>query len=330
MEDKSEELNQLQQARKELKEHLEEEFDPQARMEYQAELDSIEEQIDSISGNNELTELKESKKELEDLLKDETDPQTRMEYEAELDSINEQIDEIYTNDEQEVSTTDDKETDEPNLDDENTVDELEEEKDEEEAIETLELEEEMKEDQQQMEEHDNESDPSQTVVNIEDLDEENIIDADYTQLENDEHDEGTLKRTARLAKEYTKTQARTAKENLKDRAHNTASRAKQAVLNTLPFRIARGIGRVGKGVFKGFKTAALLTLGVGVISVEAVQNAKHAIEKASSLSIKDTVNNGRENANKVLDKLEEKIMAQSQQLEEMQNQHTHQLQVDGR
>ena len=330
MEDKSEELNQLQQARKELKEHLEEEFDPQTRMEYQAELDSIEEQIDSISGNNELTELKESKKELEDLLKDEIDPQTRMEYEAELDSINERIDEIYTNDEQEVSTTDDKETDEPNLDDENTVDELEEEKDEEEAIETLELEEEMKEDQQQMEEHDNESDPSQTVVNIEDLDEENIIDADYTQLENDEHDEGTLKRTARLAKEYTKTQARTAKENLKDRAHNTASRAKQAVLNTLPFRIARGIGRVGKGVFKGFKTAALLTLGVGVISVEAVQNAKHAIEKASSLSIKDTVNNGRENANKVLDKLEEKIMAQSQQLEEMQNQHTHQLQVDGR
>ena len=332
MEDKSEELNQLQQARKELKEHLEEEFDPQTRMEYQAELDSIEEQIDSISGNNELTDLKESKKELEDLLKDEIDPQTRMEYEAELDSINERIDEIYTNDEQEVSTTDDKETDEPNLDDENTVDELEEEKDEEEAIETLELEEEeeMKEDQQQMEEHDNESDPSQTVVNIEDLDEENIIDADYTQLENDEHDEGTLKRTARLAKEYTKTQARTAKENLKDRAHNTASRAKQAVLNTLPFRIARGIGRVGKGVFKGFKTAALLTLGVGVISVEAVQNAKHAIEKASSLSIKDTVNNGRENANKVLDKLEEKIMAQSQQLEEMQNQHTHQLQVDGR
>ena len=314
MEDKSEELNQLQQARKELKEHLEEEFDPQARMEYQAELDSIEEQIDSISGNNELTDLKESKKELEDLLKDEIDPQTRMEYEAELDSINERIDEIYTNDEQEVSTTDDKETDEPNLDDENTVDELEEEKDEEEAIETLELEEEMKEDQQQMEEHDNESDPSQTVVNIEDLDEENIIDADYTQLENDEHDEGTLKRTARLAKEYTKTQARTAKENLKDRAHNTASRAKQMVLNTLPFRIARGIGRLGKGVFKGFKTAALLTLGVGVISVEAVQNAKHAIEKASFQSIKDTVNNGRENANKVLDRLEEKIMSQNQQL----------------
>ena len=101
-------------------------------------------------------------------------------------------------------------------------------------------------------------------------------------------------------------------------------------LNTLPFWIARGIGRVGKGVFKGFKTAALLTLGIGVISVEAVQNAKHAIEKASSLSIKDTVNNGRENANKVLDKLEEKIMAQNQQLEEMQNQHTHQLQTDGR
>ena len=326
MEDKSEELNQLQQARKESKEHLEEEFDPQARMEYQAELDSIEEQIDSISGNNELTELKESKKELEDLLKDEIDPQTRMEYEAELDSINERIDEIYTNDEQETSITDDKETDEPSLDDENVVDELEEEKNEEEAIETLELEE----DQQQMEEHDNESDPSQTVVNIEDLDEENIIDADYTQLENNEHEEGTLKRTARLAKEYTKTQARTAKENLKDRAHNTASRAKQAVLNTLPFRIARGIGRLGKGVFKGFKTAALLTLGIGVISVEAVQNAKHAIEKASSLSIKDTVNNGRENANKVLDKLEEKIMAQNQQLEEMQNQHTHQLQTDGR
>ena len=87
---------------------------------------------------------------------------------------------------------------------------------------------------------------------------------------------------------------------------------------------------MGKGVFKGFKTAALLTLGIGVISVEAVQNAKHAIEKASSLSIKDTVNNGRENANKVLDKLEEKIMAQNQQLEEMQNQHTHQLQTDGR
>lgn len=276
MEDKSEELNQLQQARKELKEHLEEEFDPQARMEYQAELDSIEEQIDSISGNNELTELKESKKELENLLKDEIDPQTRMEYEAELDSINERIDEIYTNDEQETSTTDDKETDEPSLD------------------------------------------------------EENIIDADYTQLENNEHDEGTLKRTARLAKEYTKTQARTMKENIKDRAHNTASRAKQMVLNTLPFRIARGIGRLGKGVFKGFKTAALLTLGVGVISVEAVQNAKHAIEKASSQSIKDTVNNGRENANKVLDKLEEKIISQNQQLEEMQNQHTHQLQVDVR
>ena len=333
MEDKSEELNQLQQARKELKEHLEEEFDPQARMEYQAELDSIKEQIDSISGNNELTESKESKKELEDLLKDEIDPQTRMEYEAELDSINEKIDEIYTNDDPEVSTTDSKETDEQNLDDENIVDELEEEK-EEAAVEALELEEEKLEEEQQqqpqIEERDDEADPSQTVVNIEDLDEVNIIDADYTQLENNEHEEGTLKRTARLAKEYTKTQARTAKENLKDRAHNTASRAKQAVLNTLPFRIARGIGRVGKGVFKGFKTAALLTLGVGVISVEAVQNAKHAIEKASSLSIKDTVNNGRENANKVLDKLEEKIMAQNQQLEEMQNQHTHQLQTDGR
>ena len=328
MEDKSEELNQLQQARKELKEHLEEEFDPQARMEYQAELDSIEEQIDSISGNNELTELKESKKELEDLLKDEIDPQTRMEYEAELDSINEKIDEIYTNDDPEVSTTDSKENDEQNLDDENIVDELEEEK-EEAAVEALELEEEQQQ-QPQIKERDDEADPSQTVVNIEDLDEENIIDADYTQLENNEHEEGTLKRTARLAKEYTKTQARTAKENLKDRAHNTASRAKQAVLNTLPFRIARGIGRLGKGVFKGFKTAALLTLGVGVISVEAVQNAKHAIEKASSQSIKDTVNNGRENANKVLDKLEEKIMAQNQQLEEMQNQHTHQLQVDGR
>ena len=52
MEDKSEELNQLQQARKELKEHLEEEFDPQARMEYQAELDSINEKIDEIYTND--------------------------------------------------------------------------------------------------------------------------------------------------------------------------------------------------------------------------------------------------------------------------------------
>ena len=64
MEDKSEELNQLQQARKELKEHLEEEFDPQARMEYQAELDSINEKIDEIYTNDDpevsTTDIKET------------------------------------------------------------------------------------------------------------------------------------------------------------------------------------------------------------------------------------------------------------------------------
>ena len=346
MEDKSEktnseELNELREARKELKEHLKEEYDPRIRMEYQAELDSIEEQINSFNGNDELSELNESKKELEDLLKEEYDPRTRMEYQAELDSINERIDEIYTDD---ISNSDkeneQEEEQEPEFDEQ-------EQEEEPEAFEDLYQDDDSNNsesqnqdineniiddyDSQEQEYFNDVPDMDQQDIDFDeqemDFDDPNVIDGDYTILDNDEN---TFQRTARLAKEYTKTQARSVKEKSKNFAIDTASKAKRAILNTPPFRIARGIKKIGKGLFKGFKTAALLTLGVGVISVEAVQNAKHAIERASSFNIRDAVNNGRENANIVLDRLEEKIISQNKQLDEMQNQQTYQIETEGR
>ena len=156
-----------------------------------------------------------------------------------------------------------------------------------------------------------------------DFEDPNIIDAeDYTITDK----ESLLDKTA----EYAKLKAKNVTEQSKNLVYDTAHNVKRRILNTAPFRIARSVRRVGKKIFKGFKTAGMLTIGVGAISVDAVKKAKETIDRASSSSIRDSVNNMRDSASQTLDKAIERLEAQSKQFEEMQNQHTYQFETDGR
>lgn len=158
---------------------------------------------------------------------------------------------------------------------------------------------------------------------------ENIIDAEYYEIHDIDSNEKLSQRAARLAKDYTLAQAENLKINAKTFAHNKTEQAKNyvhtkvdnaknAVLNSRPVRFARGVKNVGKKVFRGFKTAGTIALGVGALSVEAVQRAKNTVEKVGPESLKNIVNTGRENANSLLDKLEDKVM--SKQLEVIEKQ----------
>lgn len=64
MNDNDKILNDLETAKKQLEEGLQNEFDPQIRMEYEEELKSIVEQIEEIQNNYEITS--DSDEELED------------------------------------------------------------------------------------------------------------------------------------------------------------------------------------------------------------------------------------------------------------------------
>ena len=223
-----------------------------------------------------LNDLETAKKQLEEGLQNEFDPQIRMEYEEELKSIVEQIEEMQNN--YEITSDSDEEL---------------------------------------------ENDDSSSI------EEESIDEEEYYEIHDIDSNEKLSHRAARLAKDYTLAQAENLKINAKTFAHHKTEQAKNyvhtkvdnaknAVLNSRPVRFARGVKNVGKKVFRGFKTAGTIALGVGALSVEAVQKAKNTVEKVGPESLKNIVNTGRENANSLLDKLEDKVM--SKQLEVMEKQ----------
>lgn len=241
-----------------------------------------------MNGNDKtLNDLEAAKKQLEEGLQNEFDPQIRMEYEEELKSIVEQIEEIQDN--YEINSDSDEE----------------------------------------LENNDSSSIEEESIDEEEKNEDENIIDAEHYEIHDIDPNEKLSHRAARLAKDYTLAQAENLKVNAKTFAHNKTKQAKNYVhtkvdnaknriLNSRPVRFARGVKNVGKKVFKGFKTAGTIALGVGALSVEAVQRAKNTVEKVGPESLKNIVNTGRENANSLLDKLEDKVM--SKQLEVIEKQ----------
>lgn len=249
-----------------------------------------------------LNDLETAKKQLEEGLQNEFDPQIRMEYEEELKSIVEQIEEMQNNYEITSDSDEELENDDSSSIEEESIDE---------------------------EENDDSSNSVEEELDDEKNEDENIIDAEYYEIHDIDPDEKLSHRAARLAKDYTLAQAETLKINAKTLARNTAKHAKDyvdnkvdnaknKVLNSRPVRFAIGVKNVGKKVFRGFKTVGTIALGVGVLSFEAVQKAKNTVEKISPESLKNVVNNGREHANSLLDKLEDKVM--SKQLEVMEKQ----------
>lgn len=249
-----------------------------------------------------LNDLETAKKQLEEGLQNEFDPQIRMEYEEELKSIVEQIEEMQNNYEITSDSDEELENDDSSSIEEESIDE---------------------------EENDDSSNSVEEELDDEKNEDENIIDAEYYEIHDIDPDEKLSHRAARLAKDYTLAQAENLKINAKTLARNTAKHAKDyvdnkvdnaknKVLNSRPVRFAIGVKNVGKKVFRGFKTVGTIALGVGVLSFEAVQKAKNTVEKISPESLKNVVNNGREHANSLLDKLEDKVM--SKQLEVMEKQ----------
>lgn len=249
-----------------------------------------------------LNDLETAKKQLEEGLQNEFDPQIRMEYEEELKSIVEQIEEMQNNYEITSDSDEELENDDSSSIEEESIDE---------------------------EENEDKSNSVEEELDDEKNEDENIIDAEYYEIHDIDSNEKLSHRAARLAKDYTLAQAENLKINAKTFAHNKTEQAKNyvhtkvdnaknAVLNSRPLRFARGVKNVGKKVFRGFKTAGTIALGVGALSVEAVQRAKNTVEKVGPESLKNIVNTGRENANSLLDKLEDKVM--SKQLEVMEKQ----------
>lgn len=174
--------------------------------------------------------------------------------------------------------------------------------------------------------------PTEEVINEQDIDEniidgdyyeieendENIIDADYAEIE-ENRNETVSERAVRLAKEYAHAQgqnvkasakmmAYNAKEGIKGKIDDAKTAVKMGILNSPPVRFVRGVKRIAGKVFKGFKTAGNIAIGVGALTAEAVGTAKDTIQRASTQSIKDLVNSGRDKANNVLDRLEDKVM----------------------
>lgn len=147
---------------------------------------------------------------------------------------------------------------------------------------------------------------------------ENIIDADYVEIEED-RDETVSERAVRLANEYAHAQgqnikasakmmAYNAKEGIKGKIDDAKTAVKMGILNSPPVRFVRGVKRIAGKVFKGFKTAGNIAIGVGALTAEAVSNAKDTIQRASTQSITDLVNSGRNKVNNVLDRLEDKVV----------------------
>lgn len=361
------EIKKLEDAKKELINNIKEEQDPNNRMKYMSELESIEEELTDFK-DKQIHELEKAKKQLINGIKSEKDPSNKMKYMAELESIEEELSDLkdsnmideeknskdenseeLESDDKQVESSDEIESNDKqveNSDGTKTKSKNKEEKGkkivEENSQEQDEVQEEIQKEIQ--EEIQNEIPAEQPEMDSDEIvppspeEYDNMI---KDNLENEENsfdfddipyfsDETISQKTARLAKEYTVTQARAVKTGAKNWAHRTVDNAKEAVLNSTPVRIARGVKNVGKKIFHGFKTAGLITLGVGVISAEAIQKAVHTIEKANSQSIKNVVNSSRDNANALLDKLEDRIEDKNKQIEEMQNQNRREYDVSER
>ena len=251
--------------------------------------------------------------------------------EEELEEIDNRLEEIDSNLKEIDRTVNEQEWDEANnkyVNKEET-DEPEQEEPPEEQIE-----EELDEQEQEelIEEAINDQDIDENIVDGDyyeiEKNDENIIDADYVEIEENEdvvdadyrviEDEKVHERAARLAKEYAHAQgqnvkagakmmAYNAKEGIKGKIDDAKTAVKMGILNSPPVRFVRGVKRMVGKVFKGFKTAGNIAIGVGALTAEAVVNAKNTIQKASTQGITDLVNSGRDKANNVLDKLEEKV-----------------------
>ena len=251
----------------------------------------------NVNQNNtteEIQKLLKSKQELNEAIKEENDPLLKMQYEEELKSINEELQSIQKD----------------GIDEKQSI---------------------------QLDENDTPSSPSQDInthsedQNIPNMEEpeystnqpeasqsQNITNYEFETLE--KPNESISEKAKRLAKEYARAQAEDikvntkkavldAKRGVKNKVEDAKDATKHAILNLPPVRFARGVGRLGKKVFKGFKTAGRITVGLGALSVEAVQNAKKTIDKAKSTGLKDITDFTRDHANMVLDRLDDKILA---------------------
>ena len=89
-----------------------------------------------------------------------------------------------------------------------------------------------------------------------------------------------------------------------------------------------GVKNAGKKVFKGFKTAGRVVIGAGTVTAEAIKNAKETIENINEEDIRNMVNKGRDRANDILDKLENKIM--EKQINNISKEQKLQQEMDGR
>ncbi len=300
-------LNELKHEKKELEGLLKNAENMQTAMEYQVKLDSVNKKIEDFENNNDLNYIDPndniSNMEYDEIEEEPPIPDIEADFGPEVDYID---DPFSTEQDSNNDNLNEEETIEPEYDSNDFVDNF-----------TPPME------------------PAQNdyqISNDEDfIDEDemefedpNIIDAENYTITNAD------KNLREKAAEYAKLKAQNVKEESKNLVRNTAHKAKQRILNTAPFRIARGIGRLGRGIFRGFRTAGMITIGVGALSVDAVKKAKQTIDRASSYSIRDSVNNMRDSASQSLDKAIDRLIAQNKQLEEMQNQHTKQVDLNAR
>ena len=72
--------------------------------------------------------------------------------------------------------------------------------------------------------------------------------------------------------------------------------------------VASGAIIAGDAAWNGFKTAGMVTIGGVALGVEALDNARKDMMYAAKTNIGDLVNTGREKANGLLDKLEDKVV----------------------
>ena len=282
----------------------------------------------NVNQNNtteEIQKLLKSKQELNEAIKEENDPLLKMQYEEELKSINEELQSIQKDgiDEKQSIQLDENDTpSSPSQDSNNNdlnydiIDYDPNDYDISNYYETVDIDTHSKD--QNTVDVDTHSYEEYSTNQPEASQSQNITNYEFETLE--KPNESISEKAKRLAKEYARAQAedikvntkkavQDAKRGVKNKIEDAKDATKHAILNLPPVRFARGVGRFGKKVFKGFKTAGRITVGLGALSVEAVQNAKKTIDKAKSTGLKDVTDFTRDHANMVLDRLDDKILA---------------------